>query len=86
MRTASTITVAHPSRRRMRLLCAAVVLVALWIAPARAAAAPPPATAVAVSTRGIWGPIEWAMGSQRRMLQVGTVGMVLALYIMIWKK
>ena len=32
------------------------------------------------------GPIEWALGSQQRMLQVGTVGMCLAMYIIMWRK
>ena len=85
MRTAATSFAARPPRCRARWLCAALVLAALCAAPARAAA-PPPAIAVAFSSRSIWGPLEWALGSQRRMLQVATVGMCLALYILMWRK
>jgi uncharacterized membrane protein len=45
----------------------------------------PPAFA-GITSRAAWAPVEWAMGSQRRMLQVGTVGMCLALYIIMWRK
>ena len=38
------------------------------------------------SVRKLYSPVEWALGSQRRMLQVATVGMCLALWIMMWKK
>jgi hypothetical protein len=67
------------TRRRARAFLIALFVAALLTSPARAA---PPAAA----SRGFWGPIEWAMGSQRRMLQVATVGMCLALYIIMWRK
>jgi hypothetical protein len=34
----------------------------------------------------VYHPIESAMGSQRGMLQVATIGMVLALFIIWWRR
>lgn len=55
---------------------------------------PPPPVATVLQTppaplldgmRWLWGPVEWALGNQRRMLQVATVGVCLALWIMMRK-
>jgi hypothetical protein len=62
----------------------ALLAAALFVSPAVAAPSPPAAGShAAVAT---WAPLQWAMGSQRRMLQVSTVGMCLALYIIMWRK
>jgi hypothetical protein len=53
-----------------------VTLCLAFPAPARAGTA----------SRGFWRPVEWALSSQRRMLQVGTVAVALAIYIIAWKK
>jgi hypothetical protein len=76
---------------KRRTLLVALFLATLLASPARAGgpprpAVPPPPACAAVLSRSFWTPIEWAMGSQRRMLQVATVGMCLALYIIAWKK
>jgi hypothetical protein len=36
--------------------------------------------------QSVYGPIESAMSSQRGMLQVATIGMVLALFIIWWRR
>jgi hypothetical protein len=41
---------------------------------------------VAFSLRWLWRPLNGVLGNQRRMLQVGTVGMCLGLWILIWRK
>jgi hypothetical protein len=64
----------RPTRIRRPLL-AALFAAALLLVPA------PPALA-----GGGWSAVSWALGSQKRMLQVGTVGMCLALYIIMWRK
>ncbi len=68
--------------RRPRTFLLALVLSLFLAAPAAAAPVRVPLAAI----RSIWSPIEWAMGSQRRMLQVATVGMCLAIYIILWRK
>ena len=88
MKTTSGTPGAPRPRSRAPVLCVALFVLAL-VAPAVHAApsfvsSPPPA-AVLIS-RSLWTPIEWAMGNQRRMLQVATVGMCLALYIIMWRK
>ena len=45
-----------------------------------------PTPARAGSPRSWWAPVEWALSSQKRMLQVGTVAVCLAIYIIAWKK
>ena len=74
------------------VILAAVVAVALAFpsSPARAAVsdgAPPPTPVLAdgFRWRQITRPLESALGSQRRMLQVATVGVCLALWIMMRK-
>jgi hypothetical protein len=64
-------------------LCVAVLLVACVVSPARAAPSPPH---TAVFARSFWSPIEWALGSQKRMLQVATLAGCVALYIIWWRK
>jgi hypothetical protein len=66
-------------RGRARALLVALFVAAWLLVPV------PPASA-GITSRTFWAPLEWAMGSQRRMLQVGTVGMCLALYIIMWRK
>jgi hypothetical protein len=63
-----------------RPLLLALFASALLLAPAPPALAGPP---IAVAS---WSPLQWAMGTQKRMLQVGTVGMCLAIYIIMWRK
>jgi hypothetical protein len=63
----------------------AFLVVALFASPARAAAPTPP-FAAGFSSRSVWSPLEWALGSQRRMLQVATVAMCIALYVIWWRK
>jgi hypothetical protein len=55
------------------------------VAPAATARQRPPEVVAAGSMRWLWGPVEWALGNQRRMLQVATVGVCLALWIMMRK-
>lgn len=86
MKTAPTTSGAPRPRGRPRALLAALLVAALLLAPAPAAAAPSPVFADGVGSSKIWAPLEWALGSQRRMLQVATVGMCLALYIIMWRK
>jgi hypothetical protein len=64
-------------------LCVALLLVAFAASPARAAPSPPHTP---VFARSIWTPLEWALGSQKRMLQVATVAACVALYIIWWRK
>jgi hypothetical protein len=64
--------------RRLRLIVP--IAAAFLLAPA-----PPAFAGPAVASSG-WTAVQWALGSQRRMLQVGTVGMCLALYIIMWRK
>jgi len=47
---------------------------------------PAPARAANSVTRSLWAPIEWAFSSQRRVLQVGTVAVCFAIYMIAWKK
>jgi hypothetical protein len=63
--------------RRARPLLAALFLVTLLASPVRAEGG---------ASAKAWAPIQWAMGNQRRMLQTATVGMCLALYIIMWRK
>ncbi|HKI37183.1 MAG TPA: hypothetical protein VKA46_35340 [Gemmataceae bacterium] len=68
-----------------------VLFLALFVAvlldsPSRAAPPPAPVFAAGSTSRAFWAPIEWALGTQRRMLQVATVGMCLAIYIIVWRK
>jgi hypothetical protein len=71
---------ADSDARRARPFLVAAFLVALCASPV--AAAPTP-TFAGVRT---WAPVQWALGSQRRMLQTATVGMCLALWIIMWRK
>ncbi len=71
-----------PNRRtvaRRSLLLALFAAAVLSAPPPLAHAAPPVASSA-------WAPVQWAIGSQRRMLQVGTVGMCIAIYIIMWRK
>jgi len=68
---------------RLRAALFALVLAALLAAPVSAAAPTPLPFA---ASHSLWSPLEWALGSQRRMLQVATVGMCLAIYIILWRK
>jgi hypothetical protein len=92
MTTAPTTPGAPRPRGRAGALLVALFVAALLLCPARAGAAAPapapaaPAFADGLGSSKIWGPLEWALGSQRRMLQVATVGMCLALYIIMWRK
>jgi hypothetical protein len=65
------------------LFALALLAPAVRAAPSFAPSAPP---AAVLGSRSIWTPLEWALGNQRRMLQVATVGMCLALYIIMWRK
>jgi hypothetical protein len=88
MKTAPSTPGAPRHRGRAPALCIALFLGALLVSPARAAppvTAPSPTCAV-LGARTFWPAVEWALGSQRRMLQVATVGMCLALYIIWWRK
>jgi len=62
----------------------AFLAAALFVGPA--AAAPSSTSAHPSVALATWSPIQWAFGTQRRMLQVTTVGMCLALYIIMWRK
>ncbi|HZT79235.1 MAG TPA: hypothetical protein VFA26_03375 [Gemmataceae bacterium] len=85
MKTTSSTSGAPRPRGRAPALLAALFAVALFAAPAVAAPTPTFAEGSSLS-RSVWAPIQWAMGSQRRMLQTATVGMCLALYIIMWRK
>jgi hypothetical protein len=70
-----------------RILVAFVVAAFFLTPPANAAdSPPPPGLAFASTSSRLWAPVEWTMSSQRRMLQVSTVGMCLALWIIMWRK
>ena len=79
-------TSSAPRRAARPLLPALALAAALTLpAPARAADPPPPVFGVGFSSSKIFKPLEWALGSQRRMLQVATVGICFALWIMMKK-
>jgi hypothetical protein len=73
-------------RGRASALLVALFVAALFASPARADRPAAPVLVAASASGAFWGPVEWALGTQRRMLQVGTVGMCLALYIIMWRK
>ena len=79
MTTSPQTSGARRPRGRVHCLLVALFVAALFASPARAAPA-------ASTSRAFWAPVEWALGSQRRMLQVGAVGMCLAIYIILWRK
>jgi hypothetical protein len=85
MTTSSQLPGAPRPRRRAGALVVALFVAALLAPPARAADPVRPVF-VASASRAFWGPVQWALGNQRRMLQVGAVGMCLAIYIILWRK
>lgn len=80
------------SRRPVPRHCALFLLLAL-AGPLPDAAAAPPAvpSATLVAAESTWksrvgNTVDWAMSSRRRMVQVSTIGMCIALYIIWWRK
>ncbi len=78
-------TLAAPARAARPLLLSLALLLALSFPAAASPARVPPVLADGFSARQLYKPVEWALGSQRRMLQVATIGMCLALWIMMKK-
>ena len=102
MNTASCLPVRPRLSRWSGPFLVALFLVAAGAAPAQAAGPAPapgprtvclvqrPRASVPVPTASIWHSVnrflESSLNNRRRMLQFATVGMCLALYIMIWRR
>lgn len=86
----------RPSPDRALALLFCCCLIGASPGPARAPSSGPPAAAVVTAGAKSWNVSSWkaqvarfigrVMGNQRGMVQVATLGMLLALFIIWWRK